>query len=170
MCYFWNVKLAYVRAMKLQFFVFAGLLWYFCEMMLHLSVYQVLMWSISTLSRSLHLVSHGVVNILKSIKLVKQDNGLCEWFQAFAKSCLSFIMHGFIFWIWLRSDVPYSKCVNAQYPNFNSWLRPLAATRRQETQARRGPTTAVDPQRKSVCSEVCNEWKLLVNSVKYYDA
>ena len=53
--------------------------------------------------------------------------------------------------------------------NFNGWLRPSGATRRQEKQAKQGPTTALGLLRKVVRAKVCSNRKQLVNRANFYD-
>ena len=70
-----------------------------------------------------------------------------------------------------RSSLPVVEGESAQIrANFDGWLRPSGATRRQEKQAKQGPTTAVGPRRKAVRSKVCSKRKQLVNRANFYDA
>ena len=69
-----------------------------------------------------------------------------------------------------RGNLPIVEGGSAQIcANFNGWLRPSGAARRQEKQAKQGPTTALGPLRKVVRVNVCGKRKQFVNRANFYD-
>ena len=53
--------------------------------------------------------------------------------------------------------------------NFNVWLWPSNATRRQEKQAKQDSTTALGPRRRAARLKVCSKRKQLINGTNFYD-